>query len=112
MDYQGKRQKTASPRLRLCVYRSAKHIYAQIIDDVKGITVCSASSLKLNSGERLKAETELTRKVYVASQVGKEIAEKAKKRGITKVFFDRNGYKYHGRVKELANSARKEGLDF
>ena len=97
-------------RLRLCVYRSAKHIYAQIIDDVRGITLCSASSLKLQ--EYTSDETKLTRKVYLASKVGKEIAEEAKRRGITKVFFDRNGYKYHGRVKQLAESARRGGLDF
>lgn len=96
-------------RLRLCVYRSAKHIYAQIVDDSKGITVCSASSLNLNID---KVDVGVTRKIYIASQVGKEIAEKARQHGIVDVFFDRNGYKYHGRVKELAESARKGGLNF
>ncbi len=97
-------------RPRLCIYRSAKHIYAQVIDDVRGITLCAASSLSLQKS--LSANTEMTRKVCIADQVGREIAEKAKEKGITKVFFDRNGYKYHGRVKQLAESARREGLDF
>ncbi len=110
MGYRRKIKGSFATRLRLCVYRSAKHIYAQIIDDEKGITVCSASSLKLQGDT--SNETDLTRKVYLASKVGKEIAQEAKKRGITKVFFDRNGYKYHGRVKQLAESARREGLDF
>ncbi len=110
MNHQKTRKNPMSSRLRLCIYRSAKHIYAQIIDDVKGITLCSASSLNLQN--ELRADTEMTRKVHMAAQVGRRIAEKAKEKGVTKVFFDRNGYKYHGRVKQLAESARQEGLIF
>jgi LSU ribosomal protein L18P len=105
-----KKKRILSNRLRLCVYRSSKHIYAQIIDDSKGITLCSASSLGIR--KELPPETNLTRKVYIASEVGREIAKRAKERGIKDVFFDRNGYKYHGRVKQLAESARQGGLNF
>ncbi len=104
-------------RLRLCVYKSSKHIYAQIIDDAQGRTICSASSLKLNTkqldengGPDLGAN--LSRKLRQASQVGKDIAAKAKGLGIIDVYFDRNGYKYHGRVRVLAESARQGGLNF
>ncbi|MCS7080041.1 MAG: 50S ribosomal protein L18 [Chloracidobacterium sp.] len=99
-----------SQRYRLCVFRSSKHIYAQIIDDSRGMTLCAASSLKLRDyPENLNG---LSRKLYRASQVGMEIAERAKKLGIKDVYFDRNGYKYHGRVKQLAESARLGGLNF
>jgi len=87
---------------RLCVYRSNKNISAQIIDDVNGITLASASSLKLENGSNIDA----------ASQVGKSIAEAAKAAGISKVVFDRGGYLYHGRVKALAEAARENGLEF
>nr|WP_246604584.1 50S ribosomal protein L18 [Chloracidobacterium aggregatum] len=110
MNHQKTRKNRLPSRLRLCVYRSAKHIYAQIIDDVKGITLCAASSLNLQ--KELRTDAEMTRKVHIADQVGRQIAEKAKEKGVTKVFFDRNGYKYHGRVKQLAESARREGLIF
>ena len=88
---------------RLSVFRSNKQIYAQIIDDVAGNTLASASSLKI--------EDKLPKK-EVAAKVGELIASKAKEAGVEKVSFDRNGYLYHGRVKELANAARKAGLKF
>ena len=90
---------------RLYVYRSNKQIYAQIIDDSKGITLASASSYKNKAAEK-------GNKIEQATVVGKELAEKALKAGIEGVVFDRNGYLYHGRVKTLANSAREGGLKF
>jgi len=93
---------TAS-RPRLSVFRSNKQIYAQVIDDVAGITLAAASSLKI---------TEQTPKKEIASKVGELIAQKSKEAGIETVVFDRNGYLYHGRVKELADAARKGGLKF
>lgn len=92
-------------RPRLTVYRSNKQIYAQIIDDIKGITVTAAGSLKNEAAQKVN-------KVEQAKLVGKEIAEKAKKAGIENVVFDRNGYLYHGRIKSLAESARENGLKF
>ncbi|RDI95856.1 50S ribosomal protein L18 [Meiothermus sp. QL-1] len=93
----------ASGRLRLSVYRSLQHIYAQIIDDSQGRTLAAASSLALK----------LTgNKTEVARKVGLAIAEAAKAKGITKVVFDRGAYKYHGRVKALAEGAREGGLEF
>ena len=88
---------------RLNVFRSNAHIFAQIIDDTKGITLVSASSvdMKLNSNN-----------TEACAKVGTEIAKRAKKAGITKVVFDRGGYQYHGRVKALADAARAEGLEF
>jgi large subunit ribosomal protein L18 len=90
---------------RLTVYRSNKQIYAQIVDDLKGITLVSASS-------QMMKETEKLPKIEQAAAVGKLIAEKAIKAGVEKVVFDRNGYLYHGRVKSLADSAREGGLKF
>lgn len=90
---------------RLSVYRSNKQIYAQIIDDTKGVTLASASSYKNKAAESVS-------KVDQAAVVGKELAEKALKAGIESVVFDRNGYLYHGRVKSLADSAREGGLKF
>ena len=90
---------------RLCVFRSNKHIYAQIIDDIKGVTLCSASTLEKSfSGSSSNAEA--------ARKVGSSVAEKAKGMGIDKVVFDRGGYIYHGRVKALAEGARDSGLKF
>ena len=88
---------------RLNVFRSSKHIYAQIIDDEKGVTMVSASSLAL----KLKGN-----KTEVARQVGRALAEKALALGIKQVAFDRGPYKYHGRVKALAEGAREGGLEF
>jgi large subunit ribosomal protein L18 len=90
---------------RLTVFRSNKQIYAQIIDDITGNVLASASSYKNKS-------TENKNKTEQASVVGKEVAEKANQAGIQKVVFDRNGYLYHGRVKSLADSAREGGLNF
>jgi large subunit ribosomal protein L18 len=93
-------------RPRLCVYRSLSHIYCQLIDDSQGHTLVSASTLdnELKSNDKKKAET--------AASVGKLIAERASESGIKKVVFDRGGYQYHGRVKALADAARKAGLEF
>ena len=92
----------AGERLRLSVYRSSKHIYAQIIDDSKGVTVASASSAALKSGN----------KTDTAAAVGKALAEAAAAKGVKQVVFDRGQYRYHGRVKALAEAAREGGLDF
>ncbi len=88
---------------RLTVYRSNNQIYAQIIDDISGVTLASASSLKI--------EDKLPKK-EIAAKVGELIAQNAKEVGIENISFDRNGYLYHGRVRELANGARKGGLKF
>ncbi len=90
---------------RLSVFRSNKQIYAQIIDDVTGKTLASSGSLKNEDCQKVNKTTQ-------AEMVGKLIAEKAKESGVEKVVFDRNGYLYHGRIKSLAESARKEGLKF
>jgi len=90
---------------RLSVFRSNKQIYAQVIDDIAGVTLASASSYKNKASEKLN-------KIDQAAVVGKELAEKAVKAGIESVVFDRNGYLYHGRVKSLADSAREGGLKF
>lgn len=103
-----KRKIKAHPgKMRLCVFRSSKHFYAQIIDDLNSHTLVAASSLDKdfpemkNSGNRESAK-----------QVGRLIAERAVAKGIKKVVFDRNGYLYHGKVKEFAGSAREHGLEF
>lgn len=95
-------------RLRLNVYRSLKHIYAQIIDDTKGHTLVSASTLEPSIREQIKGLS----KTEEAKVVGKILAERAIAKGITQVVFDRGGYKYHGRVKALAEGAREGGLQF
>ena len=96
-------------RYRMCVYRSNRHIEVQIINDISGITLCSASS----NNQSLKKElSSVKTKTEVAEIVGKSIAEKAVKLKISKVFLDRNGFPYHGRVKVLAENARKGGLIF
>ena len=94
-----------SERPRLTVFRSNKEIYAQLIDDVKGITLVSASTVE-KTFENKGTKTEQ------AIIVGKNIAERAKSIGIESVVFDRNGYLYHGRIKSLADSARENGLKF
>jgi large subunit ribosomal protein L18 len=95
-------------RPRLTVFRSDKHIYAQIIDDTVGTTLATASTL---SPEYRQLDP-LKGKVEAAKRVGELIARKAKDKGIAKVVFDRNGYIYHGRVEALADAARQAGLDF
>ena len=89
-------------RPRLAVFRSLNHIYAQVIDDQKGETLVSASSIKMKTGGNVAA----------AKAIGKLVAERAKEKGIKSVVFDRGGYQYHGRVKALADAAREAGLEF
>jgi large subunit ribosomal protein L18 len=91
-------------RPRLSIYRSTAHIYVQIIDDRKGTTLVSASTVE--------AKSKTGGNLASAKQVGKAVADKAKAKGITKVVFDRGGYLYHGRVKALADAAREAGLQF
>lgn len=91
---------------RLCVFRSAKHIYAQLVDDEQGKTIAVANDLELKKSKARK------NKVDMAKEIGKLIAKKAQDLKIEKVVFDRGGYKYHGRVKALAEGAREEGLKF
>jgi large subunit ribosomal protein L18 len=93
-------------RPRLAVFRSLKHIYAQVIDDRQGATLAAASSGEKNSSVGSGGN------LAGAKQVGKLIAERAKNKGISKVVFDRGGYLYHGRVKALADAAREAGLEF
>jgi large subunit ribosomal protein L18 len=92
-------------RPRLAIFRSVAHIYAQVIDDAKGITVVAASSSEKNSGKMTGGN------VAAAKEIGKRVAERAKEKGITRVVFDRGGYLYHGRVKALADAAREAGLE-
>ncbi|OHB17686.1 MAG: 50S ribosomal protein L18 [Parcubacteria group bacterium RIFCSPLOWO2_01_FULL_40_65] len=92
---------------RLSVFRSSIHIYAQLIDDMKGITLFSASDAK-----ETKAESLSRAKIASAFKVGEVLAKKAVEKGINKVVFDRGGYKYHGRIKALADGARNGGLKF
>ena len=94
--------------VRLCVHRTPQHIYAQIIDPTGSKVLASASTLEAEVRGTLKNGGNVT----AASAVGKRIAEKAKQAGITKVAFDRSGFKYHGRIKALADAARESGLDF
>jgi large subunit ribosomal protein L18 len=101
-------RRAAGERKRLSVYRSSKHIYAQVIDDDSGITLASASSIEKSARETLKTGAS----VDAAKAVGKLIAERAKEKGVTDVVFDRGAYLYHGRVKALAEAAREGGLKF
>jgi large subunit ribosomal protein L18 len=101
-------RKVAGTRPRLSVHRSNKEIYAQVIDDVAGVTVASASTLEKD----LKGALKSGGNIDAASAVGKLIAERAVKAGIKEVAFDRGGYQYHGRVKALAEAAREGGLSF
>jgi len=94
-------------RPRLTVFRSNKQIYAQVVDDAHGATLAQATSLALDEGKKSEAN-----KSQVAEQVGEAIAQAALAKGIKQVVFDRNGYIYHGRVKALADGARKGGLEF
>lgn len=95
-------------RPRLNVFRSGKHIYCQVIDDTKGITIASASSLD----KELKDKISNGGNVESAKLVGELIAKRAKDNGISKVVFDRGGYIYHGRIKALAEASREAGLEF
>lgn len=93
---------------RLCVYRSLNNMYAQVIDDTKGITIVSASTLE----PELKGKLSATGNKDAAREVGKLVGSRANEKGIKKVVFDRGGCIYHGRVKELADGAREAGLEF
>ena len=104
----GKLRQANTGRPRLTVFRSGKHIYAQVIDDAKGSTVASASSAE----KELKATLKTGASKEAAGAVGKLIAERAKIAGIENVIFDRGGYLFHGRVKALAEAARESGLAF
>ena len=95
-------------RPRLSVYRSLKNIYCQIIDDIEGKTLVAAST----QSPDIQSQIKYGGNVVAAEIVGKKIAEEAKNKGITKVVFDKGGYKYHGRIKALAEAARKHNLDF
>jgi large subunit ribosomal protein L18 len=98
-------------RPRLNVYRSVNHIYAQVIDDARGMTLVQATSVE--KGKGVKGDKRPTGgNVSSAKEVGKLIAERAKDKGIKKVVFDRGGYLYHGRIKALADAAREAGLEF
>lgn len=95
-------------RPRLSVFRSAKHIYAQIIDDTTGHTIVAASSLE----QEVKSQPKFDNKVAMADYVGKLLGQRAVSKGVSKVVFDRNGFLYHGRVKAVSDGAREAGLDF
>ncbi len=104
---------------RLCVFRSNKHIYSQLIDDEKGKTLVSASDLDIKTKtataktqKKAKAQKDLTGKAAVAYQVGQVLVKKALDKKLEKVVFDRGGHKYHGRIKALAEGAREGGLKF
>jgi large subunit ribosomal protein L18 len=101
-------------RPRLNIYRSLNHIYVQVIDDLNGVTLVSASTAEGKKAEGKKTEGKKSTggNVAAAKSVGKAIAERAKEKGVKKVVFDRGGYIYHGRVKALADAAREAGLEF
>jgi large subunit ribosomal protein L18 len=101
-------RRAAGGRARLSVFRSSKHIYAQVIDDIKGETLASASSMEKTMREGLKTGANID----AAKAVGKVLAERAAAKGVKEVVFDRGGYLYHGRVKALADAARAGGLKF
>jgi large subunit ribosomal protein L18 len=101
-------RKRAGGRVRLSVFRSGKHIYAQVIDDSKGVTIAQASSVE----KEIKAKLKSGANIEAAKQVGALLAERAKKAKVAEVVFDRGGYIYHGRVKALADGAREGGLSF
>jgi large subunit ribosomal protein L18 len=101
-------RKNSGGRVRLTVFRSERHIYAQVIDDAKGVTLAQASSVDKDLKGKHKTGADKT----AATEVGKLLAERAIKAGVKEVVFDRGGYLYHGRVKALADAAREAGLSF
>jgi large subunit ribosomal protein L18 len=101
-------KRAAGGRKRLSIFRSSQHIYAQIIDDEKGETIAAASSIEKDTRASLKTGAD----IGAAKAVGKLVAERALGKGVTEVVFDRGGYRYHGRVKALAEAAREGGLKF
>jgi len=102
-----KKLRGTTERPRLAIFRSTAHIYAQVIDDTKGVTLVAASSTEKAGGGKVTGGN-----VAAAKEIGKRVAERAKENGINKVVFDRGGYIYHGRVKALADAAREAGLEF
>ena len=98
----------AQGAMRLCINRTPRHIYAQVIDDTSSNVLASVSSLSSD----VRGNVKYTGNVEAAKLVGKLVAEKAKDKGVTKVAFDRSGFKYHGRVQALADAAREAGLEF
>jgi large subunit ribosomal protein L18 len=105
-----KLRKVSGGQPRLSVFRSSKHIYAQVIDDVKGVTIASASTMDEETKKALTKGKGSDKDA--AAVVGKLVAQRAKKAGVTNVVFDRGGYIYHGRVKALGDAARESGLKF
>lgn len=103
-----KKIRGTTDRPRLNVFKSARHIYAQIIDDTTGVTLVAASTIQNEAGDTLK----YTGNIEAAKHVGASIAKKALEKNISSVVFDRNGFLYHGRVKALADAARESGLSF
>jgi large subunit ribosomal protein L18 len=102
--------KGSAERPRLAVFKSGKHIYAQVIDDATGKTVAAASSL--DGGLKKQTQGKVGANVKTAEKVGELVAARAKEKGVAKVVFDRGGYIYHGKVRALADAARKGGLEF
>jgi large subunit ribosomal protein L18 len=108
-----KKLKGTPERPRLAVFRSVAHIYAQVIDDTKGVTLVAANSNEKAEGTKTAQSGKPSGgNVAAAREIGKKVAERAKEQGINKVVFDRGGYIYHGRVKALADAAREAGLEF
>ena len=103
-----KKVKGSQERPRLCVFRSSRHIYVQLIDDVQKNTMVAASTMSPELRDRVKG----VNKTEAAKLVGKVVAQRALAKGISKVIFDRNGFLYHGRIKALSESAREAGLQF
>ncbi len=103
-----KKTRGTTQRPRLCVFRSAKHIYAQVIDDTLGQTLAAASSMEADVRQRDDFENKVAR----ATHVGQLVGERAQAKGVKQVVFDRNGFLYHGRIKAVSEGARKSGLDF
>ena len=98
----------AAGALRLCIHRTPRHIYAQVIDDSKANVLAASSSIEAD----VRSNVKYTGNVETAKLVGKLVAERAKEKGISKVAFDRSGFRYHGRVQALADAAREAGLEF
>jgi len=107
-DGMRKRIRGSTERPRLTVFRSLKNIYAQLIDDERGVTICEASS----KSKDIRGSIKSGGNIEAAKLIGKALAERATAKNVTQVCFDRNGYRYHGRVKALADAAREAGLKF
>jgi len=107
-DYYLRVARAESGRMRLCIKKTNNHMYAQVIDDSKGFVLATASTLEKNG----EGEVDYGGNCAAAVAVGERVASRALDKGITQVFFDRNGYKYHGRVAAVADAAREKGLDF